>query len=122
MTTSNDSINADNQRPDWMREQIAKWINDGQDSEKVEAYNLKLKEQEKNQVVMEIKTKYVITDTTKLISPIGYSLDKPVYLQTKIAIQIDNLAKFKVPSGTTLYAHDVEKITAKYFDENPDNF
>jgi len=89
--------------------------------EKVEATNKAMEERRKNQVVMEIKTKYVITETKALVSAMGYSPELPVYEQTQVAIQIDDLSKFKVPSGTTLYAHNVEKIIADYKAENPYN-
>ncbi len=105
MTNLNDTITED---------QLAK-LDElfGVTPEKIEAHELAMKKREANQVVMEVKTKYVITDTQSLVSPIGYSPDKPFYEQTAIAIHIDSLDGFKAPSGTTLYAHNVEDICAR---------
>jgi hypothetical protein len=99
-------------------EEQLKLLNDlfGLTPEKIEANNRAMEERRRNQVVMKIKTKYVITETKSLISPMGYSPELPVYEQTQVAIQTNDLASFKVPNGTTLYAHNVEKIVADYLE------
>jgi len=63
--------------------------------------------------IMEVSTRYVITDTPSLISPVGYKSTQPVYLQTRIAIQCDEIPATLPKTNGPLYLHDVQAIITK---------
>ena len=56
--------------------------------------------------LMQISTRYVVTDTESLESPAGFHPDTNVYLQTTIAIHTDSLNRIPA-SNRKLYAHEV---------------
>ena len=64
------------------------------------------------QDLMEVKTKYVATDVDRLVSPAGFHPSDPVFIQTKVAIHVDDPRD--LPENFEGFVHNVEEITAGY--------
>ena len=57
--------------------------------------------------LMKVHTRYVVTDTTALLSPAGFHPDERIFMQTTIAIHTDNLDKLP-RANVQLYAHEMK--------------
>jgi hypothetical protein len=61
------------------------------------------------QDLMEVKTKYVATDVNQLVSPAGFHPTEPVFVQTKIAIHVNDPRD--LPKNFEGFLHNVEELT-----------
>tara|TARA_Y100000015_G_C2328290_1_gene59942 strand:- start:49 stop:510 length:462 start_codon:yes stop_codon:yes gene_type:complete len=62
--------------------------------------------------LMEVRTKYVATDVDRLISPAGFHPTEPVFLQTRVAIHVDDPRDLPKTFGE-LYIHNVDELTRR---------
>ena len=60
--------------------------------------------------LMRVESRYVITDTPRLVSPAGFTLSDRVFIQTTIAIHTDT--RKDIQSNVPLYCHDVAATAA----------
>lgn len=63
--------------------------------------------------LMQCNNRYVVTDEKQLQSPSGFHPSDRVFKQTAIAIHTDSLDNLP-ESNVKLYAHDLEKMMARY--------
>jgi len=64
------------------------------------------------QDLMEVKTKYVATDVDRLVSPAGFHPSEPVFIQTKVAIHVNDPRD--LPKNFQGFIHNVEELTNSY--------
>ena len=67
------------------------------------------------QDLMEVKTKYVATDVNQLVSPSGFHPSEPVFIQTKVAIHVNDPRD--LPKNFKGFVHNVEELTGSYDDK-----
>tara|TARA_R100001463_G_scaffold37342_1_gene80201 strand:- start:572 stop:1048 length:477 start_codon:yes stop_codon:yes gene_type:complete len=60
------------------------------------------------QDLMEVKTKYVATDVDQLVSPAGFHPSEPVFVQTKVAIHVDDPRD--LPKNFKGFIHNIEEL------------
>lgn len=61
-----------------------------------------------NQSLMIAFTKYIVTDEDRLVSPAGYHPDEKVFVQTKLAIHVNDPRDIPAHIDRTVYIHQVD--------------